>query len=106
MSSAWSITARVNPPRTVFVNYPLGRTAGRVGDLAEQTSIVSSALDLLESATGPGDIVPLPLAWPDSWKRVARGRGDTRTERHKTPQWERPDDAAAAGVELEARVAQ
>lgn len=98
LSSAWSITAGVNPPRTVYVNYPLGRTSGRPGELDEQTAIVSAALDLIESADRPGQIVPLDLEWPQSWKSGARKRGDSRTERHPTPQWERPEDKVAAEV--------
>lgn len=98
VSSAWSITASVNPPRSVFVNYPLGRTTGRPDELDEQLQIVRAALDRLTTATEPGTIVDLGLEWQSDWKGAARQRGDTRTERHATPQWERPEDAAAAGV--------
>lgn len=95
MSSAWSITASANPPRSVFVDYPLGHTTGRPNHLVEQTGIVSSALALIASATEPGRIVPLPLAWPDEWKNQAAGAGDGRSERLDTPQYDRPEDEQA-----------
>ena len=102
ISSAWSITASVNPPRTLFVNYPLGHTAGRPHELDEQTAIVSSALDLVTTADRPGRIVPLDLAWPASWKTKARGRGDNRTERRDTPQWQLPADEIAVRPQVTA----
>jgi len=99
ISSAWSITSLANPPRTAFVNYPLGHTTGGPERLDEQTAIVSSALSLLHSASEPGRIVPLSFVWPDEWKAKARGLGDGRSERAETPQYDRPaDEAAVAGA--------
>ena len=80
------------------MNYPLGRTAGRPNQPGEQREIVSAALSLLHDAVESGEIVPLPYVWPEPWKQRSRRRGDTRTERHDTPQWERPEDATAAGA--------
>ena len=40
MTSAWSITASVNPPRAAFVDYPLGHTTGQPHDRADQLRIV------------------------------------------------------------------
>jgi len=77
------------------VNYPLGHTSGRPGQLDEQMAIVSSALSLLQSASEPGRIVPLPFVWPGDWKAKARGLGDSRSERAETPQYDRPADEAA-----------
>jgi D-proline reductase (dithiol) PrdB len=96
LSSAWSITASANPPRTAFLNYPLGHTAGRAHNLVEQTSVVSAALRLVATATEPGEIVPLPVVWPSPWKQKSRGLGDKRSVRHNTPQWQTPDDELAA----------
>ncbi len=95
LSSAWSITASANPPRAAFVNYPLGHTAGRPNQLDEQTDIVRSALGLLHTAAGPGEIVPLPHTWPEPWRAKARSLSDNRTERHDTPQYQRPEDELA-----------
>ena len=95
LSSSWVITAHANPPRTAFLNYPLGHTAGRPGQLDEQTEIVRAALGLLHTATGPGQIEPLPHAWPEPWRDKARALSDKRTERFDTPQYQLDADAAA-----------
>ena len=98
MSSSWVITASANPPRACFVDYPLGNTSGRPHELQEQIEIATAALRLIESATEPGQIVPLDLKWPGEpgeWKAKARLLSDKRTERFDTPQYERSDDRAA-----------
>jgi len=95
MTSSWVITASANPPRASFLDYPLGHTAGRPHELDEQIAIASAALRLVESATEPGQIVPLPHRWPTEWKAKARELSDKRTERFDTPQYERPADKHA-----------
>jgi len=94
MTSSWVITASANPPRAAYLDYPLGHTAGRPNELEEQIEIATAALGLIESATEPGQIMPLPHRWPTEWKTKARELSDKRTERHDTPQYERPTDAA------------
>ncbi len=64
VSSARDITGAVKPPRTVFVNFPLGHTTGPPFDTALQTTIVRAALERLTAATVPGEIADLPHAWP------------------------------------------
>jgi len=95
MTSSWVITAHANPPRASFLDYPLGHTAGRPHQLDEQIEIATAALELIHSATEPGQIVPLPHQWPTEWKAKARELSDKRTERFDTPQYERPADALA-----------
>ena len=63
MACARDITASAFPPRVVFCNYPLGNPAGRPFDPENQRAVIEAALDLLESAPGPGTIVDLPHAW-------------------------------------------
>ena len=96
MTSSWAITASANPPRAAFLDYPLGHTAGRPNDLDEQIDIATRALGLIETASAPGLIEPLPHQWPSAWKAKARELSDKRTERFDTPQYERPGDEAAA----------
>ena len=113
LTSAWSITHRVNPPRAAFVDFPLGHTAGKPHDRAVQQLIVRSALELLVTVREPGTMVALPVEWraDDAWKdRVMRpdpdsGAGsaaarDDRTERRADPQYQDEADrtlAEAAG---------
>ena len=96
LSSSWVITASANPPRAAFLDYPLGHTAGRPNELQDQIQITTAALGLIDTAAGPGQITPLPHVWPTEWKTKARKLSDKRTERHDTPQYERPADELAA----------
>ena len=66
MSSAWDITRSVKPPRTAFVNFPLGNQTGRPGDAAEQLSIVRDALTAACVITKPASITILPYQWDES----------------------------------------
>lgn len=63
LASARDITANAFPPRAVYVNYPLGNTAGRPFDPSNQRAIVTRALEVLETATEPGMIVDTPYEW-------------------------------------------
>lgn len=106
MSSALSITRAVNPPRAVFLDFPLGHTAGRAGDRAGQRRIMIDTLSALDSIQVPGTVRTLPYRWADTddWKdRVMRpdptGRhSDDRTARTDEPQYEREADRAAAAA--------
>ncbi len=108
MSSARSITAAVNPPRAVFLDFPLGHTAGRAHDKAGQRKIMIDTLSALDSIQAPGTIRDLPYRWleSDEWKdSVMRpdtsGRhSDSRTERDDSPQYQLAADRDA--VESEA----
>ncbi len=69
LSCARDITASAFPPRAVFLNFPLGNTCGRPFDPENQREVLLTALEVLESATGPGRIVETPFRWneDDSW---------------------------------------
>ncbi|MGZ0189055.1 MAG: hypothetical protein ACKVH0_13800 [Alphaproteobacteria bacterium] len=54
VSTGRDITALVRPPRSLFVNYPMGNTFGRAGDAAMQTRILRDALDFAVTAEEPG----------------------------------------------------
>ena len=71
MTSALDITEAVKPPRSVFVNFPLGRQTGKPHQPELQRSIIRDALQALETITTPGAIVTLPYMWDetdDSWE--------------------------------------
>ncbi len=71
-SCARDITAAVLPPRSVFLDYPLGSTCGRPHDPANQRAVLLAGLRLLETGRTPGEIVDLPFVWSadESWKRL------------------------------------
>lgn len=66
-------------------------------------------LSALDSIQMPGTIRTLPYAWAedDAWKdqvmRPRKGAGqhsDNRGQRHPDPQYQLPEDAAAAAAEI------
>jgi len=71
-SCARDITEAVLPPRSVFLDYPLGSTCGRPHDPANQRDVVLAGLHLLETGRTAGEIVDLPYEWSadESWKRL------------------------------------
>ncbi|MEW5830253.1 MAG: hypothetical protein AB1846_15280, partial [Chloroflexota bacterium] len=52
--------AAMRLPRLVITPHPMGRTLGAPGDHATQGRVLRAALDLLEQAKGPREIVDLP----------------------------------------------
>ena len=66
MSSALDITRAVKPPRSVFVNFPLGHQTGKPHDPALQRNILMDAFRAAEAMTGPGAVTRLPYAWDDT----------------------------------------
>jgi len=97
MSSAWSITASVNPPRATFLDFPLGHTSGRPGRPEEQLEILRDVLRAFANIETPGTIVRLPYSWGEDWRRAEpRETGDARTERSDTPVYQSEADRSAA----------
>ena len=117
MTSAWSITSAVWPPRAAFVDHPLGHTTGKAGDPAGQRAIVEAGLRGFETITEAGTIVDLGCDWGEQLWRANPlhtgdqggngGGGDSRTARHETPQYQTPADRVLAearvGVEAACR---
>ena len=105
LSSARSITEAVRPPRSVFLDYPLGHTAGPPDDRGTQRRIMIDTLSALDGILEPGTIRDLPYPWvDDAWKATAMrpgragdtGGGDARGARLATPQYQCQADQRAA----------
>ena len=62
--------AMVKPPRSAFLNFPLGRQCGKPNDVDLQLGVLRATLDVLVNASTPGVIVDLPFEWevPFSWQ--------------------------------------
>lgn len=58
-------------PRFLFSDFPLGNSCGKPFDVEMQRSILSLALDLLDSAIAPRTTVQTPFRWAEdaTWKR-------------------------------------
>jgi hypothetical protein len=63
--------ALVKAPRSAFINFPLGRECGRPHDTDLQIRILKDTLNILVTATIPGEIVDLPYEWdePFDWAK-------------------------------------
>jgi D-proline reductase (dithiol) PrdB len=68
MASALDITRLVKPPRSVFLNFPLGHTTGRPLHREGQIQILKRALEFLVEAKEGGDIKELPDVWSEDWE--------------------------------------
>ena len=78
MTSALDITQAVNPPRAVFVNFPLGHQTGKANQPELQRQIVRDAMRAFETIEKPGTIVELPYVWDAGdrrWEETDYTRG-------------------------------
>jgi hypothetical protein len=99
VASALDIIEAGRPPRTTFVDYPLGHTVGKPFDESDQLGILRAALDGLVTMTVPGAIRLLENSWvDDDWRAAASSTegDDTRQPRDETPQFQWPADRIAA----------
>jgi D-proline reductase (dithiol) PrdB len=71
-TNARDIAASAGNPRQIFLNYPLGNSAGRPNDPENQRSVLQAGLKLLEEADRPGIIVELPYTWSDSREWIVK----------------------------------
>jgi hypothetical protein len=67
VSTGRDLSAQVRPPRTVFVNFPMGNPFGRPSDKALQRRILLDALHALESVKTGGEIIDLPYEWGEQF---------------------------------------
>ena len=65
ITSALDITRLVRPPRSVFLNFPLGHQAGKKSEPELQKNILRDALNALKTIKEPGAILELPYRWSD-----------------------------------------
>lgn len=110
MSSALSITTAVNPPRAVYLDFPLGHTAGKANDQSINRRIMIDTLSAFESIQVPGKIKTLKYRWAqdDAWKdsvmrpgKRKHAHADNRVERVSAPQYQNTDDELAAMQAME-----
>ena len=68
VSTGRDLTAQVKPPRSVFVNHPMGNAFGAPGDTDMQLKILRGALQLVQTAQQGGVLVDLPNVWPEPFQ--------------------------------------
>ena len=99
LGSALDIMQAGRPPRGVYLDYPLGHSAGKPHDPDDQAQVVDAALGHLHAIKTPGEIVTLPNQWSeDGWRKEASSTEavDTRQPRDETPQFQHEEDRLAA----------
>lgn len=106
MTSAYSITRSVNPPRAAFLDFPLGHTTGKPGEPELQREILERALAAFD-AERPGEILELPYHWAetDDWKTGGGGESaaiDDRSPRTPVPDYQTEADRLKAEAALAA----
>lgn len=86
--------ARVKSPRSAFVNFPLGRQCGKPNDRDLQLRILKDALNILTTATRPGEISDLSYDWgtPFDWKDFMQDLGKMLEEEGVELQEWKPKD--------------
>ena len=62
----------VKPPRTLFVNHPMGNNFGRAGDKQAQTKILRTALEMAYTASA-GELVDYPIPWDQPYQYAPGG---------------------------------
>ena len=67
------LAALVKPPRTLFVNHPMGNNFGRPGDTKMQLDILRTALGMLDSVTQGGTLLDYPGTWSDQFEFAPGG---------------------------------
>lgn len=75
VSTARDLSLQVMPPRTAFVNHPMGNTFGRRGDAQTQRQVLHDVLALLQSCVEPGQLVDLPYTWHEPFAYLPKKRG-------------------------------
>jgi hypothetical protein len=63
ISIARSLSEKIKPPRTVFIDWPFGHPLGKPFHVAQQRSIILAAFRALFSISTPGEIVDLGFRW-------------------------------------------
>ena len=64
VSTGRDLTQQVRPPRSLFVNHPMGNAFGAPGDTEIQRAILAAALRLAVTATEAGVLEDAPFEWP------------------------------------------
>lgn len=68
VSTGRDLSKNVLPPRTVFVNFPMGNAFGRPNAIEQQNKILLDALNLAASDCAPGEFVDLPYDWGEEFQ--------------------------------------
>ena len=80
VSTGRDLTQQVLPPRSVFVNFPMGNPFGHPFDVAMQRRILLDALELATTASAGGVLIDLPYEWGGPIDAIADDMADAMTQ--------------------------
>tara|TARA_A100001037_G_scaffold301244_1_gene330330 strand:+ start:969 stop:1205 length:237 start_codon:yes stop_codon:yes gene_type:complete len=63
LSTGRDLTELVRPPRSLFINFPMGNAFGKPFDNAMQRGVLQSCLDMVVDCEVPGELRDLPHEW-------------------------------------------
>jgi len=66
ISTGRDLTAQVKPPRSLFLNFPMGNNFGEPFNVRQQAAILGRALQLVEEVEVGGLLEDWPEDWPAS----------------------------------------
>jgi hypothetical protein len=66
----WIYQRLVGMPRVAAIEHPFGRPYGDVGDASRQREVLEAALELVETASEPGEVRHLPFRWHEEPKET------------------------------------
>jgi D-proline reductase (dithiol) PrdB len=89
MSTLWEVSMAFKPPRTVFLDFPLGCPAGKPHDSEMQRAVLRAALAAAPTFDSDWKILELPFQWSADgsrqWEEEVRElyrRGLSTVSRH------------------------
>ena len=68
VSTGRDLGEQTKPPRTLFVNHPMGNAFGSPGDFETQVAVLRAALALVVEAEEAGVLVDAPFEWPSKFE--------------------------------------
>jgi hypothetical protein len=76
MSTLWETSLAFKPPRTVFLDFPLGCPAGKPNEAELQLNILRAALQAAPGFGAAWKITTLPFQWTEdgdrNWEEIVR----------------------------------
>ena len=79
VSTGRDLTVQVLPPRSAFVNFPMGNNFGAPGDVERQSEIMRTALAMIHETEQAGRLIDLPYEWSGPFEYFT-GRGKKTAE--------------------------
>lgn len=94
LGSCRDMMALVKAPRSVFLDFPLGRQCGKPDDVELQTGILKDTLNVLATAGTPGEMVDLDYQWgqPFAWENYQQDINEMLEEEGQPPQDWKPKE--------------